>query len=52
MKKPEYDETTKKWIVRMDDYSNGLLFYDNKSAWKFYTQCVASGKTDDEIMSE
>jgi ligand-binding sensor domain-containing protein len=52
MKKPEYDENRKMWIVNMDDYSNGLLFYDNKTAWKFYQECLASGKTDDEIMGD
>jgi hypothetical protein len=51
MKKPEYDEKKKMWTVYMDDYSNGLLFYDKKSAWKFYHESLASGKTDDEIMS-
>jgi hypothetical protein len=52
MRKPEYDEKTKMWIVRTDDYSNGLLFHEAKIAWEFYHYCLASGKTDEEIMSD
>jgi hypothetical protein len=52
MKKPEYDDKHKMWKVSMDDYSNGLLFHDVRSAWKFYYESLASGKKDEEIMSE
>ncbi|MDR2458365.1 MAG: hypothetical protein LBD41_07840 [Clostridiales Family XIII bacterium] len=52
MRKPEYDENRKMWVVFLDSYENSLLFYDAKTAWDFYTKSLASGKTDEELLSE
>jgi hypothetical protein len=52
MKKPEYLEEKDRWIVYMDDYSNGLLFEDAKSAWKCYYESLASDKSDYEFMAD
>jgi hypothetical protein len=51
MKRPEYRDDGS-WVVHLDDYTNGFIFLDAKSAWDFFEKFLASGLTEAEWLEE